>query len=200
MRVLRSNKDSVMAMLEAFVHDPLINWRLLNTGDNLPDTAAQQQPHTAGQEAAGGANPAGALSGDDVVGGAGGGAAPADLRAGPASPPRRDLTRDQVMAAYGGIGDATEVLNERAVAVMLRMSHKLTGRDATAEGAAVPADPDSVSQQVQRLIALATSNEALCQSYIGWCPCERRSGAGGGGRAGREGGGMLACSCLQRSH
>lgn len=33
MRVLRSNKDSVMAMLEAFVHDPLINWRLLNTTD-----------------------------------------------------------------------------------------------------------------------------------------------------------------------
>ena len=31
MRVLRENKDSVMAMLEAFVHDPLINWRLLNT-------------------------------------------------------------------------------------------------------------------------------------------------------------------------
>ena len=29
--VLRGNKDSVMAMLEAFVHDPLINWRLLNT-------------------------------------------------------------------------------------------------------------------------------------------------------------------------
>jgi phosphatidylinositol kinase/protein kinase (PI-3 family) len=33
MRVLRANKDSVMAMLEAFVHDPLINWRLLNTAD-----------------------------------------------------------------------------------------------------------------------------------------------------------------------
>ena len=32
-RVLRENKDSVMAMLEAFVHDPLINWRLLNTTD-----------------------------------------------------------------------------------------------------------------------------------------------------------------------
>eukprot|EP00953_Heterococcus_sp_UTEX-ZZ885_P007651 4616-Heterococcus_DN1.PRE.2 len=29
MRVLRANKDSVMAMLEAFVHDPLISWRLL---------------------------------------------------------------------------------------------------------------------------------------------------------------------------
>jgi phosphatidylinositol kinase/protein kinase (PI-3 family) len=29
MHVLRSNSDSLMAMLEAFVHDPLINWRLL---------------------------------------------------------------------------------------------------------------------------------------------------------------------------
>jgi len=30
MRVLRENKDSLMAVLEAFVYDPLINWRLLN--------------------------------------------------------------------------------------------------------------------------------------------------------------------------
>ena len=32
-RVLRANKESVIAMLEAFVHDPLINWRLLNTAE-----------------------------------------------------------------------------------------------------------------------------------------------------------------------
>ncbi|KAG8650536.1 hypothetical protein MANES_07G052645v8 [Manihot esculenta] len=30
MQVLRTNKDSVMAMMEAFVHDPLMNWRLFN--------------------------------------------------------------------------------------------------------------------------------------------------------------------------
>lgn len=29
MRVLRDNKESLMAVLEAFVYDPLINWRLL---------------------------------------------------------------------------------------------------------------------------------------------------------------------------
>lgn len=29
MNVLRGNKESLMAVLEAFVHDPLINWRLL---------------------------------------------------------------------------------------------------------------------------------------------------------------------------
>jgi FKBP12-rapamycin complex-associated protein len=29
MKVVRDNKDSLMAVLEAFVYDPLINWRLL---------------------------------------------------------------------------------------------------------------------------------------------------------------------------
>ena len=29
MSVLRENKESLMAVLEAFVYDPLINWRLL---------------------------------------------------------------------------------------------------------------------------------------------------------------------------
>jgi serine/threonine-protein kinase mTOR len=28
MKVLRENKDSLMAVLEAFVYDPLISWRL----------------------------------------------------------------------------------------------------------------------------------------------------------------------------
>ena len=52
MRVLRMNKDSVMAMLEAFVHDPLINWRLLNTVDADADTALSSantaEPHLPG--------------------------------------------------------------------------------------------------------------------------------------------------------
>ena len=30
MQVLRENKDSLMAVLEAFVYDPLLNWRLLD--------------------------------------------------------------------------------------------------------------------------------------------------------------------------
>ena len=29
MKVLRDNKESLMAVLEAFVYDPLINWRLV---------------------------------------------------------------------------------------------------------------------------------------------------------------------------
>ena len=30
MTVLRDNKDSLMAVLEAFVYDPLLNWRLMD--------------------------------------------------------------------------------------------------------------------------------------------------------------------------
>lgn len=31
LQLLRANKESLLAVLEAFVYDPLINWRLLNS-------------------------------------------------------------------------------------------------------------------------------------------------------------------------
>ena len=39
MRVLRQNKDSLMAVLEAFVYDPLLNWRLVD-GETTLETWA----------------------------------------------------------------------------------------------------------------------------------------------------------------
>ena len=53
-------------------------------------------------------------------------------------------------------------LNERAVRVIDRVDNKLTGREFGEEL--------SVSQQVHSLIEQATSNQNLCQSYVGWCP------------------------------
>ena len=35
MKLLRDNKDSLMAVLEAFVYDPLLGWRLLALNENL---------------------------------------------------------------------------------------------------------------------------------------------------------------------
>ena len=104
-----------------------------------------------------------------------------------------ELQRGRVTAldAVEGLNvDANEVLNDRAVSVMRRMSHKLTGRDGSPGSAPPPrpgrerrrpraaqraedvdnATPDGVEAQVQRLIVSATSHENLCQSYIGWCP------------------------------
>ena len=34
MRVLRDNKESLLAVLDSFVYDPLLTWRLLNTASN----------------------------------------------------------------------------------------------------------------------------------------------------------------------
>lgn len=41
MSVLRENRDNLMAVLEAFVYDPLINWRLLTF--NQMDTPTKQK-------------------------------------------------------------------------------------------------------------------------------------------------------------
>merc|ERR1719440_1417924 len=45
MSLLRSNKDAVMAMLEAFVFDPLITWRLLPTKDHKPQQVGEVLTH-----------------------------------------------------------------------------------------------------------------------------------------------------------
>jgi hypothetical protein len=48
------------------------------------------------------------------------------------SPPRREARERELLTAFGQLGEAnmaTEVLNERSLAVMKRMSDKLTGRD-----------------------------------------------------------------------
>lgn len=87
------------------------------------------------------------------------------------SPPQRGARERELREARDHLaGDASEVLNERAVTVMERMGHKLMGRDYVVEGVGQPVDSDSVPAQVQRLINQAVSHENLCQSYIGWCP------------------------------
>ncbi|KAK9666552.1 hypothetical protein RND81_14G193000 [Saponaria officinalis] len=160
MQVLRTNKDSVMAMMEAFVHDPLINWRLFNFNEvpQIPQAPAVVN----GEESSSSSN---------------------------LPQPQRGAREREILEAVNQLGDANEVLNERAVIVMDRMSNKLTGRDfstfSTAAGAS-QYTPDSnnlpsgdardvehglsVKLQVQKLIDQATSHENLCQNYVGWCP------------------------------
>lgn len=49
MRVMRTNKESLMAVLEAFVHDPLLNWRLLGTQAPSDDDADDDQETKTGE-------------------------------------------------------------------------------------------------------------------------------------------------------
>jgi FKBP12-rapamycin complex-associated protein len=161
MQVLRTNKDSVMAMMEAFVHDPLINWRLFT----LPEV-----PHGAGGHGR-----------TQTSGGGGGNIDEGVAASNIPSPPQRGVRERELLQAVGQLGDANEVLNERAVAVMDRMSNKLTGHDFMPTNT-MPHVNDTLGDrrelepgltvkiQVQKLILQAMSHENLCQSYVGWCP------------------------------
>ncbi|KAH9072320.1 atypical/PIKK/FRAP protein kinase [Lactarius deliciosus] len=145
MRVLRDNKDSLMAVLEAFVYDPLINWRLMPTkGDS------RRSPGPAGESAR-----TSDLSRINVY----------------AQEPVRKLKADentilndiQHPANTRTLIEEAQERNDRALAVLIRVQHKLTGRDF---------NPDvvlSVQAQVDKLILQATSLENLCQCFSGWC-------------------------------
>ncbi|XP_023553781.1 serine/threonine-protein kinase TOR [Cucurbita pepo subsp. pepo] len=166
MQVLRSNKDSVMAMMEAFVHDPLINWRLFNFNE-VPQMSMFSSTH---------APPV--VNAEDSA------------QSRELLQPQRGARERELLQAVNQLGDANEVLNERAVVVMARMSNKLTGRDfptcSSMSTASVQLAVDhstliagdsrevdhglSVKVQVEKLIGQATSHENLCQNYVGWCP------------------------------
>ncbi|CAL5358145.1 unnamed protein product [Camellia sinensis] len=163
MQVLRANKDSVMAMMEAFVHDPLINWRLFNCNE-VPQIStivgAHVPPVVNSEEIA----PNGELL-----------------------QPQRGAREREQLQAVNQLGDANGVLIERAVVVMARMSNKLTGRDFSTSSSVSTnsiyhaVDHDtlisgdtrevehglSVKLQVQKLILQASSHENLCQNYVG---------------------------------
>ncbi|KAF2071336.1 hypothetical protein CYY_007349 [Polysphondylium violaceum] len=154
MTVLRNNKESLMAVLEAFVHDPLINWRLLTPNENTKkqtnnkdgtSTAASSKIETADF-----------IVNDDEL----------DQDKLPESSlkssPVHRQTRNQRVDEQVEAEIVPEALNERALSVINRVNKKLTGRDFSNETL-------DVTEQVQKLIDQATSEENLCQLYIGWC-------------------------------
>jgi len=60
----------------------------------------------------------------------------------------------------------------RALEVINRIQAKLTGRDFIAASTSYSTSLDeelNVEEQVERLIAEATSAENLCQLFVGWC-------------------------------
>ena len=148
MRVIRENKESLMAVLEAFIHDPLLNWRLGNR-DSPPEPSFQSERRQS-------------LIGDLE-------SAQMNVRTGGGS--YRARSRSSALESNGVGGDPNgmagvenrEVQNARAVQVLARVKEKLTGRDFK------PDRELNVEEQVSKLIAQATSVENLCQHYIGWC-------------------------------
>ncbi|KAJ7066574.1 phosphatidylinositol 3-kinase [Mycena amicta] len=102
MRVLRANNESLMAVLEAFVYDPLINWRLMqaDVGQGEEGGSAENRPGDLGWVSA---RPDGI---------------PRPLRAN-----ENDIFND------AGETGVQEVRNKQALLVYNRVQAKLTGRD-----------------------------------------------------------------------
>ncbi|KAK4187076.1 phosphatidylinositol 3-kinase tor2 [Podospora australis] len=171
MRVLRDNKESVMAVLEAFIHDPLLTWRLTNPASPPgPHFTSEREQALAGPQAARVRRTSildAPMAPTEFLAAQGG---VMDGLTG-APPGARGRARTNSSAAppssmpNGGNGapEIAEVQNARAVEVLDRISQKLTGRDFK---------PDvelGVNEQVNKLIIEATKLENLCQHYIGWC-------------------------------
>lgn len=149
MSVLRRNKDSLMAVLEAFVYDPLLNWRLLDTTDKLHRSKTND----------GIGSLENSLNDDAIY----------SLIMNTTNqmmnvvPPKIDEIGENG-SDNGMVHNPNEVTNKKARMIVDRVKQKLTGNDFNTK------DEITVQRQVDLLIQQATNNENLCQCYIGWCP------------------------------
>lgn len=185
MSILRKNRDSVMAMLEAFVYDPLISWRLLAQNDESITTSTAT---TAGR----GQNSGTAfvsqvqqqfqdvpLEGSEMSRIVNKELIPDE--SGPQRLVRVSTSNLQFEEQLNHFENPRYVLClsltstamqctliryiYRAIEVIERIQSKLTGRDFSKQ-----TQDSTVEQQVDMLIQEATSVENLCQIFIGWCP------------------------------
>ncbi|KAI0880026.1 FAT-domain-containing protein [Annulohypoxylon maeteangense] len=169
MRVLRENKESVMAVLEAFIHDPLLTWRLTNAASPVGPNFRSERESSLGAGAQRARRPSildaehppsEFLAAQQAVAGV-----DAAHPGGPPASRARARTNSSLVNGTGQIldGEMAEIQNARAVEVLDRVNQKLTGRDFK------PTDELDVVTQVNKLIMEATKLENLCQHYIGWC-------------------------------
>ena len=148
MRVIRNNKESLMAVLEAFIHDPLLNWRMGRNSPPAPSFPSERRQSILGlEDSEDAAARLGQLRLHNSVRGAG----------------RRTYALESGVLDPSRDGNENrEQYNARAVQVLSRVKEKLTGKDFGSREV-------SVEAQVARLIQQATNVENLCQHYIGWC-------------------------------
>jgi FKBP12-rapamycin complex-associated protein len=161
-------------MLEAFVYDPLISWRLLkstkNDMINAWDAAAtgteEQSTVDRIREQLPTSSVIGLSMGDDdeglnsVESGLVARSMAASMKEG------KTVRKHGKSIDEPGADSDADTLNARALEVITRIQAKLTGRDFVSND---DDDDLKVDEQVYELIKEATSEENLCQLYIGWC-------------------------------
>ncbi|XP_049849313.1 serine/threonine-protein kinase tor-like [Schistocerca gregaria] len=161
--VLRENQESLMAVLEAFVCDPLIKWRLLihDTPSQTPGASSSASSKLNCKQSAA----------DSVRYGSSKRPLASDKKAtvgnchqnAPSSPFYSGLSPNPHSGSPNLIyQSSSDQLNERALVVINRVSDKLSGWDFGRQ------QQLTISNQVGKLIKMATNKENLCQAYLGW--------------------------------
>ena len=192
MDVLRANRDSLMAVLEAFVHDPLFNWKLAAsqtpslTGVRSRSSSAALSDPNANEDGGMANGVGGGASGDGIgIGGNERSGMPLYHGLSPGSP----LSSEDYSSQEGHSPGDSSVLgsrhsrslatntgtpgddgglagslhpNNRAMQVIERIQNKLTGQDFGGEVL-------DHRTQVSRLIEEATSEVNLAMLFHGWC-------------------------------
>jgi FKBP12-rapamycin complex-associated protein len=183
MKVLRENKESLMAVLEAFVYDPLLNWRLLTISiendiqtnfGKLSNNPLADKKDAYQSVLGGGVNinrignslaKMGITNRKNIFEDKLDKLKHNDMKE--PSPKRKEIGREKELQQH--FADEAEekptaLLNQKALTVVDRIKKKLVGKDFKENEAL------KVEEQVNKLIKQATSHENICQAYMGWCP------------------------------
>ncbi|KAI8322743.1 hypothetical protein GQ54DRAFT_141261 [Martensiomyces pterosporus] len=180
MRVLRANRDSLMAVLEAFVFDPLVSWSYIQDPENADGAGGAASGKKANSANATAATAATAAVGAAAAAGGTGNATnnqgqqlmnwnsktknTGTLGITGGSRPDDKISK-AVKAKYTGLDDkGWQIGNPKARAIVKRILSKLLGTDF---------DPNvqlTVAAQIDKLIQQATSTENLAVLYGGWVP------------------------------
>ena len=162
MRVLRENKDSLNIILAAFVHDPLISFRLLiplimkQNKNKFNKEEIKERKGYDNEDIDGSSNNQKMM--EEIINN--GKTYENELEKKRMGSDERKLYNEFEEK------DDTESddLNKIAKIVLERVSDKLNGTDFNKN------EELKIYDQIQRLIRQATSHENLSQSYLGWCP------------------------------
>ena len=167
MNVLRENKDSLMAILEAFVTDPLLNWRLI-TAEMVPTTKVAQG--TANKHSLKQMNFAEVLQrgGEVSLGLIQNGFLGKEKNSSDDSMLNRGRIEVEMIQNIGenlnNMNGEAEALDKKFKTAVERIRSKLVGSDFKKYKNLC------VQDQVTMLIKQATSHENICQAYLGWNP------------------------------
>lgn len=154
--LMRREKDSLIAMLEAFVHDPLISWRLVTLKSHASNVASSGPSHPDGST---GSGTAAWVSGSLRV------AAQTGPLVGSAvgSMLSRSLSLSEAEQSRGS-SMAKDYVNKTARTIIRRISTKLTGTNYLEEG--VPGDRAPVRTHNYRMHSRAADTPYLCPDFL----------------------------------